>query len=105
MAREMKWDPALYDEKYSFVWKLAAGLLELLNAQSSERILDVGCGTGHLTAKIAAAGAIVTGIDRSADMIRQAQEKYPHVQFQVMDAREITFAECFDAVFCNAVLH
>jgi SAM-dependent methyltransferase len=105
MAKEMKWDSALYDDKHSFVWKLAAGLLDLLKAQPGERILDVGCGTGHLTAQVASVGAICTGIDLSPDMIRQAREKYPRLQFQVMDAREITFAESFDAVFSNATLH
>ena len=79
MGQETKWNAGLYDDKHSFVWKLAAGLLELLNAQSGERILDVGCGTGHLTAQIAETGALVTGIDRSPEMIRQAQEKYPNL--------------------------
>lgn len=107
MAQNMKWNSGLYDEKHSFVWKLAAGLLDLLAAQPGERILDVGCGTGHLTAQIAQAGALVTGIDRSPDMIRQAAEKYPNLRFQVMDAREITFPGpiLFDAVFSNATLH
>ncbi len=105
MGQEMRWDAGLYDDKHSFVWKMAGGLLGLLNAQSGERILDVGCGTGHLTAQIAEAGALVTGIDSSAEMIRRAQEKYPHLQFRVMDAREIAFQESFDAVFSNATLH
>jgi len=105
MAREKNWDPAAYDDKYSFVWKKAAGLLELLDAQRGERILDVASGTGHLTAKIAETGAIVTGIDGSPAMLRQAQAKYPHVEFVLMDAREITFRESFDAVFSNAALH
>jgi trans-aconitate methyltransferase len=105
VSEEAKWDPGLYDDKHSFVWKLAAGVLELLNTQSGERILDLGCGTGHLTARIAEAGAHVVGIDRSPDMIRQAREKYPSLRFEVMDAREISLDEIFDAVFSNATLH
>jgi trans-aconitate methyltransferase len=105
MEEAAKWDASLYDEKHSFVWKMAAGLLELLDAKPGERVLDVGCGTGHLTAKIAANGAQVTGIDRSAEMIQQAQTAYPALRFEVMDAREIVFAEKFDAVFSNATLH
>ena len=101
----MNWNAGLYDDKHSFVWKLAAGLIELLAVQPGERILDVGCGTGHLTAKLAEAGALVTGIDRSPEMIRQAKGKYPQLRFQVMDARQIAFAEPFDAVFSNATLH
>jgi trans-aconitate 2-methyltransferase len=105
VAEKAKWDAGLYDDKHSFVWKLAGGVLELLNAQSAERILDLGCGTGHLSAKIAETGAEVVGIDRSPEMIRQAKEKYPSLHFEVMDAREISLDGTFDAVFSNATLH
>jgi trans-aconitate methyltransferase len=105
VAQGSRWNAGLYDDKHSFVWKMAAGLLELLEAKAGERILDLGCGTGHLTEQIAANGAEVVGVDRSSDMIRQAKEEYPALQFEVMDAREIAFAELFDAVFSNATLH
>ena len=105
MAEKAKWDAGLYDNKHSFVWKLAAAVLELLDAKPGERILDLGCGTGHLTAKIAETGAHVVGIDRSPEMIRQAKEKYPLLRFEVMDAREIQLDGNFDAVFSNAALH
>lgn len=104
MARGMTWDSGLYDDKHSFVWKLAVGVLDLVKPQRNERILDVGCDTTHLTAKIASVGAIRTGIDLSLGMIRQARERYPRLHFQVMDAREITFTESFDAIFSNAAL-
>jgi len=84
---------------------MAAGLVDLLEVQPGQRILDVGCGTGTLTEKIAALGATVVGTDRSPDMVRQAREKFPHLRFEVMDARELSFAEPFDAVFSNATLH
>src|SRR5215472_6372145 len=105
MSDQPKWNSALYDEKHSFVWKLAAGVLELLEPKPGERILDLGCGTGHLTEKIAEAGARVVGVDRSPEMIRQAEEKYPALRFEVMDARELTLDGPFDAVFSNATLH
>ena len=105
MAEGAKWDAELYDEKHSFVWKMAAGLLELLAAKSGERILDVGCGTGHLAAKIATNGAQVTGVDQSPEMIREARAAYPALRFEVMDARQLEFNEQFDAVFSNATLH
>ena len=105
MGSAAKWDAGLYDEKHSFVWKMAAGLVELLEPKPGEHILDVGCGTGHLTAQIAANGAITRGIDQSAEMVRQAREKFPELQFDVMDAREISLDESFDAVFSNATLH
>ena len=105
MAEKAKWDAGLYDDKHSFVWKLAAAVLELLDAKPGEHILDLGCGTGHLTAKIAEAGAHVVGIDRSPEMIHQARQKYPALRFELMDAREIAFDGNLDAVFSNATLH
>lgn len=105
MAEAAKWNAGLYDDKHSFVWKMAAGLLELLAAKPGELILDLGCGTGHLTSKIAEAGARVLGVDRSPDMVRQAKQNYPALEFAVMDAREISTAEPFDAAFSNATLH
>ncbi len=105
MAEEAKWDAGLYDDKHSFVWKMAEGLLELLAAQPGEKILDIGCGTGHLTGKIAASGAQVTGVDRSLEMIRQARTAYPEIRFELADATSIPLDGPFDAVFSNATLH
>jgi trans-aconitate 2-methyltransferase len=99
------WNADLYSEKHSFVWKLAEDLLQLLSPQSVERILDIGCGTGQLTAQIAASGAVVTGLDSSPEMIHQARQKYPDVRFELGDARDLRLAESFDAVFSNATLH
>ncbi len=105
MPDKFQWNAGLYDDKHSFVWKLAAGVLELLAPKPGERILDLGCGTGHLTGKIAEAGALVVGVDRSEEMIRQAREAYPSLLFKVMDARELDLDGPFDAVFSNATLH
>lgn len=100
-----RWDANLYDAHHSFVWERARGLLELLAPQPGERVLDLGCGTGHLSAQISEMGARVVGIDSSAEMIAEARRKYPQVEFGVADARSFRFAEPFDAVFSNAVLH
>lgn len=105
MAQGSQWNAELYDEKHSFVWKMAAALLDLLDAKSGEHILDLGCGTGHLTEQIAASGATVVGVDKSAEMIEQARQKHPAISFEVMDARELALAQPFDAVFSNATLH
>jgi trans-aconitate methyltransferase len=105
LTQQATWNAELYDDKHSFVWKMAAGVLELLAPKLGEKILDVGCGTGHLTAQIAEAGAEVLGIDRSEEMIRQAKEKYPDLRFEVMDATEISVTQPVDAVFSNATLH
>src|SRR5579872_536148 len=99
------WDAKLYNDKHSFVWEKAKGVMELLAAKPGERILDIGCGTGHLTAEITSKGALVTGVDQSPAMIAEAKEKYPEIEFAVMDASAMTFQSEFDAVFSNAALH
>jgi trans-aconitate methyltransferase len=100
------WDATTYDAAHAYVFTLAADLLDLLLPAPGERILAVGCGTGHLTAKIAAAGATVVGIDASADMVAQARANYPRLDFRVADVTALDLGEPpFDAVFSNAVLH
>jgi len=101
----MKWNAELYDQKHAFVYQYGEGLLELLDTKPGEHILDLGCGTGHLTQRIQNLGAIVTGIDSSAEMIHQAEENFPDVKFGVANATNFYFAEPFDAIFSNAVLH
>ena len=100
-----KWNANLYEDKHAFVWKYGAELLPLLAPQSSERILDIGCGTGHLTAQIAESGARVVGVDRSAEMVNAARKAYPMLQFEVLDARKLPYHNEFNAVFSNATLH
>ena len=99
------WDPGLYDSKHSFVWRYGAELIELLAPQPGERILDVGCGTGHLTARLAESDAFVTGLDRSLAMLAEARKNYPGLTLVAEDATRMAFARPFDAVFSNAALH
>lgn len=99
------WNPGLYESKYAFVWERGRELLSLLDPQPEWRVLDVGCGTGRLTAEIARAGAAVTGIDSSPEMIAQARANYPALDFFVADVTTLAYCEEFDAVFSNAALH
>jgi trans-aconitate methyltransferase len=99
------WNARLYDDKHAFVWEKAKDIVGLLAPKPGERILDLGCGTGHLAAEITAVGANVIGIDRSSDMIAEAKTKYPELEFEVLDGRELSFDRQFDAVFSNAALH
>ncbi|MGH9407271.1 MAG: class I SAM-dependent methyltransferase [Terriglobia bacterium] len=100
-----QWNAELYDAKHAFVWQRAEDLLELLQPARGEEILDLGCGTGHLTAKIADAGAQTSGIDSSPAMIAEAKTNYPGLKFEVADARSFHAERPFDAVFSNAALH
>jgi trans-aconitate methyltransferase len=69
-----QWNAAQYDAKHAFVYEKAKGLVELLAPQAGERILDLGCGTGTLTAEIAERGVEIRGVDRSEEMISQARK-------------------------------
>ena len=100
-----KWDPVFYDQKHAFVYQYGAQLIELLNPLSGERILDIGCGTGALTQKIAERGAEIIGIDQSAEMIGKAREQFSGISFEVMNAVDLQVEGLFDAVFSNATFH
>jgi SAM-dependent methyltransferase len=97
------WNPESYAANAGFVPNLGAGVLEWLDPRPGERILDLGCGDGQLTAKIAAAGAEVVGVDASPDMVEGAIRR--GVDARVGNAENLPFASEFDAVFSNAALH
>jgi SAM-dependent methyltransferase len=99
------WNALLYDQKHSFVSEYGKSLIPLLEPQPNESILDLGCGTGHLTKTIAETSAHVVGIDSSASMIETARTTYPDLEFLVADARNFSFPMPFDAIFSNAALH
>jgi trans-aconitate methyltransferase len=99
------WNSELYQSSHSFVWQYGRDLLVLLNAKPGERILDVGCGTGQLTAEITQFGAEVVGIDSSPEMIASARQNFPQVMFEVADVTALTYASEFDVVVSNAALH
>jgi len=99
-----EWDPDDYDEGHGFVAEYGKDVVRLLSPQPGERVLDVGCGTGTLTAVIADSGADVVGIDAAESMVTQARDRYPDIEFAVADAREYE-PDSVDAVFSNAALH
>jgi len=81
---------------------------ELLGDVSGKRILDAGCGDGIYTRKLAAQGAIVTGIDGSSGMISMAKghSKNTNMQYKVVDlTRTLPFPDdSYDVVLANMVL-
>lgn len=98
------WDPQAYSKNGEFVHGLAGDVLEWLAAQPGESILDLGCGDGQLTRRIAVTGARVLGVDASAEMISAAQAR--GIQAELAGAESLPFGiETFDAVFSNAALH
>jgi len=99
------WNATHYQSQFGYVWQSAGSLVEQLNPQKGDRILDLGCGTGQLTAQIAKSGASIIGIDSDSVMIDQARANYPEITFQVADAAHFQLEEPVDAVFSNAALH
>jgi SAM-dependent methyltransferase len=98
------WNPETYERNGAFVHQLAGGALEWLDAQAGDRILDLGCGNGQLTARLAATGARVTGVDLSPEMVAAARAL--GLGAEVANAEALPFADgSFDAVFSNAALH
>ncbi len=98
------WDPLAYERNGAFVHGLAGGVLELLDAQSGEYILDLGCGDGQLTQRVGATGAHVLGVDASANMVEAARAR--GIEAEQANAELLPFHDgTFDAVFSNAALH
>jgi len=97
------WSPADYRRNASFVPELGAPMIARLAPKPGERVLDLGCGDGVLTAQIAESGATVVGVDASAAMVAAARTL--GVDARIADATTLPFDGEFDAVFSNAVLH
>lgn len=107
-----KWDAEDYQKSSSQQQKWARELIAKFHLQGDERLLDIGCGDGKVTAEIASylKNGSVLGIDSSKEMIKLAQEtftsqEYHNLSFQIKDARELDFEAEFDLIFSNAALH
>jgi trans-aconitate methyltransferase len=83
--------------------RLGAPVLDLLAPQPGERILDLGCGDGVLTHELVTAGAVVTGIDASPEMIAAARAR--GLDAHVIAGQDLAENQAYDAVFSNAALH
>ena len=111
-AQTATWNAADYAANSAVQQTWARELIAKLNLRGDEHVLDVGCGDGKVTAEIARAvprGA-VTGTDASAEMIAFARKTFPksetsNLNFQMADARNISFKNQFDLFFSNAALH
>jgi SAM-dependent methyltransferase len=97
------WDPDRYARNAGFVPARGDLVLSWLDAQSGEDVLDLGCGDGVLTERLAAAGATVVGVDAASEMVDAARAR--GLDARVKDGRSLDFDREFDAVFTNAVLH
>ncbi len=99
-----RWDPQSFGQNAGFVHRSAGGVLEWLGAQQGEHILDLGCGDGQLTSRLAATGASVVGVDASAEMAAAARSRGVRADEAAAELLPYRDGE-FDAVFSNAALH
>jgi trans-aconitate methyltransferase len=102
-VNKQTWDPERYERHARFVSDLGQPVLELLAPRAGERILDLGCGDGALTAQLVAAGCRVVGVDASGAQIAAARGR--GIEAYVRDGEQLDFEAAFDAVFSNAALH
>lgn len=98
-----RWSAQGYAANARFVADLGMPVLDLLNPQPGEAVLDLGCGDGVLTEKIATRGAQVIGVDASEALVAAARARGLEVTHA--DGHALPFTGRFDAVFSNAALH
>jgi len=111
-SKSYAWDAKDYAKNSQNQFQWAKELIPKLKLQGNEDLLDIGCGDGKITAKIAKCqpNGRAVGIDSSTQMIKLAKSNFPkkdhsNLNFQVMDARKLEFNQEFDLIFSNATLH
>jgi trans-aconitate 2-methyltransferase len=104
-----EWNAPGYARVAQLQEAMAAEVLSLLHLQGTERVLDLGCGSGKVTAEIAARvhQGTVVGVDSSAEMIAFASAHFrrPHLRFETGDVRRLMFRQEFDLVVSFNALH
>jgi trans-aconitate 2-methyltransferase len=111
-AHVTEWNATEYSQRSGLQQAMAEEVLALLELEGSERVLDIGCGDGKITAEIAARvprGAVV-GVDASRDMISFASSHFgptvrPNLRFEVADARVLSFRNEFNRIVSFNALH
>jgi trans-aconitate methyltransferase len=107
-----EWNADEYNRHSSLQAALAQEQLGRLTLAGAERVLDIGCGDGKITAEIAARvpHGSVLGVDPSQDMIAFATRHFgpatrPNLRFEVADVRRLTYRKEFDRVVSFNALH
>ncbi len=102
----MRWDPHKYGEYADERARPFVELVDRIGTVAPRRVVDLGCGPGTLTARLATRWpeAVVEGVDSSAEMIAHAREQVPGLHFHLADVRDWSMPEDCDVVVCNATL-
>jgi len=101
------WDPAQYLRWSDHRLRPAVDLLQRVPLASPARVVDLGCGTGNVTALLRGRwpGARVTGVDASATMLERARASDPGVDWRQADVAAWAPPAPVDVLFSNATLH
>lgn len=105
--RVADWDGAQYGVVSELQRVMAAESLSLLTLDGGERVLDIGCGDGYVTAQIAdrLPRGMIVGIDPSPRMIEAAQRRATSAKFQLGEVTTLTYDAEFDVVTSFNALH
>jgi trans-aconitate methyltransferase len=108
----VEWNAGEYNRHSDLQAAMAEEELGRLALEGAERILDIGCGDGKITAEIAARvpRGSVLGVDPSRDMIAFATRNFgpatrANLRFEVADVRRLGYREGFDRVVSFNALH
>lgn len=107
------WDAETYKKTSKTQTSLALSILENVSFRGNEKVLDVGCGDGRITAYIATQlvpQGKALGIDASDNMIGLAKENFPSQQFQnlsfeLLPVQKLNLLQQFDVVVSFNALH
>ncbi len=91
----------LYGSEQLKKWEIAK---KIINFKNNEKVLDLGCGTGIITEKIAKRVNSVVGLDLSEEMLKNSIKK-DNVKYVIGDAKKIPFEKNeFDKVVSFTVI-
>ena len=99
------WDGKKYADDFNFVPQYGEAVLDLITLPKGSFAVDLGCGNGALTAKLAERGYDVLGIDDSAEMLELAARQHPGISFRKENALTFHLDRPADIIFSNAVFH
>lgn len=102
-APAQSWDAERYARDFRFVAEYGRALIGLLDPRLGERVLDLGCGDGSLTAELAQTGVSLVAADADPSMVAMARAR--GLDAYTVNGHALPYEGEFDAVFSNAALH
>ncbi len=86
-------------DPFKSIKQAALHIVELLDISKGDKVLDVCCGNGMITAEIASNCNSILGVDFSEKLIEQAIELHPGIEFEQQDATNLLLPKTFDKIY------